>query len=422
MAEDKPHRRTVAHKGGAQSPALPFHKPEEEHFGETLGQASGARGPTLPFKRSAVAPTPAPAAQPTPGAPWSVEVLPDLAVPMGARTKSARSARRSIVPVHHAASLSAVAFPWTVPEGVVLVIVAKATATISADGDVQIHEQALALEKDVFTARALSGRSLEQERSLAYASDYAVRKRLADVTAVGHAYAPGGHGPAARASFRFGHDGNSFERHIAVFGDRQWERGMLGTAATSPTPFKRLPLVYERAYGGDGFVDNPVGVGVQGDRLPNLEAPSRLIAQPSDRAPVMGFGPIAKHWGIDAPALPAHADFPEGFDWDRFQQAPVGQRLAELRGDEPFSFAAMHPDKPLISGRLPSRQARCVLTSVHAESRRLVLDLDTVAFDLDRMLLSLVWRACFPISHPRAPEVASVTLGLAPSSAVERNR
>lgn len=420
MSKDKPHRRTVVHVGPAPSPALPFRAPQEVHLGETVGETG--RGPTLPFKRSAVAAAPAPAAQPMPGAPWSAEALPELAVPMGARTKSARSSRRSIVPVHHAPSLSAVAFPWTLPEGVVLVIVAKATATLGADGRVQIHDEALPLDKDVFTARALSGRSLEQERSLAYASDFAVAKRLVDVTAVGHAYAPGGHGPAARASFRFGHEGNHFERHIAVFGDRHWERGMLGTVATKPTPFERLPLVYERAYGGDGFVDNPVGVGAQGDRLPNLEAPSRLITEPMDRAPVMGFGPIAKHWGKDAPALPPHADFPEGFDWDRFQQAPVGQRLAELRGDEPFSFAAMHPERPLVAGCLPSRQARCVLTSVHAESRALPLELDTVAFDLDRMLLSLVWRARFPISHPRAPEVASVTLGLAPSSATERNR
>lgn len=409
---DKPHRQTVVVKGTPRREStLPFRKAQG-----TTKSTPSSRGPTLPFRGGGAA-SPLPAAQPTPGAPWSPEALPNLAVPMGARTKSATSGRPSIVPVHAAPSLDVVAFPWSLADGCVLVVVAKCTGALSPDGTVALHEQARPLSKDVFTARALSGRSLEQERSLRYASDFAVCKRLADVTAVGHAYAPGRSGPAARVAFRFGYpdegaDKLGFTRHIAVFGDRNWTRGVLGVSQSAPEPFERMPLVYERAYGGPRSVDNPVGIGMEGERLPNLEHPEQLMQDPKRGAPVMGFGPIAKHWGPGAPALPPHADFPSDYDWDRHQQAPVEQRLTRVRGDEPFAFVAMHSEHPQIEGRLPGCAARGVITMRNAEQRPLSLVLDTVAFDLDALEVALVWRARVPIQHPRAPEIQSVTLGL----------
>jgi len=347
-----------------------------------------------------------------PGAPWSGEPLSDLAPAMGGRTKSARAGRRSVVPVHHPSTLSAVAFPWTLHQGVTLVIVAKATADLLPSGRVSIREDTAPLDKDVFLERAISGRNLEQERSLRAASDFAVYKRFADVTAVGHAYAPGGYGQASQATFRFGATTHGFERRIAVFGQRRWERGLLGTAPSAPEPFRRIPLVYERAFGGPGFADNPVGVGVAGPVLPNLEDPARLISSPTERPAPVAFGPVSKHWGVEARTLPPHADFPEDFDWTQFQQAPAGQQVRVVRGDESFSFAAMHPEQPLITGQLPGQRAHCMMTSIHGQHRELPLVLDTVAFDLDRMQVSLSWRAQFSISHPRAPEVQAVQLCL----------
>jgi hypothetical protein len=48
------------------------------------------------------------------------------------------------------------------------------------------------------------------------------------------------------------------------------------------------------------------------------------------------------------------------------------------------------------------------------------LTLDTVAFDLDAMQLSLVWRGRMSIRHPRASTVASVTFGLTTSEGGSR--
>ncbi len=400
MSDDKPRRGTIAMTRRAEGGTLPFRSPRT--------------GPTLPF--APVARVVQPAAHPVPGAPWSAEALPATAAPSGARTKSANSSRRSVVPVHHGPALSAVAFPWRLSQETILVVVAKATATIDTSGAVAMDDEAAPLTKDIFMRRSTSGRGLDQERSLSHASDYAVHKRCADITVVGHAYPPGGVGPAALAELSFGHVSNRITRRIAVFGDRRWQRGLTGYAATAPEPFRRMPLVYERAFGGDGDLRNPVGVGLDGVQLPNLEDPARLMTRPEARIDPMSFGPVSKHWGAGAAPLPAHADFPADFDWDSYQHAPIGQRLPAVRGDEPFSFVAMHPECPKLKGALPGYEARCSVAWQNGERRALPLTLDTVAFNLDAMSLSMVWRGHVAIRHPRASEIAAVTLGIVSTS------
>jgi len=37
---------------------------------------------------------------------------------------------------------------------------------------------------------------------------------------------------------------------VRVFGDRRWRRGVSDLGPSSPEPFDRIPLVYERAFGG----------------------------------------------------------------------------------------------------------------------------------------------------------------------------
>lgn len=92
---------------------------------------------------------------------------------------------------------------------------------------------------------------------------------------------------------------------IAVFGNRTWKTGILGTTIQGPEPFTEMPLTLENAYGGydewDGlkipFPNNAYGKGfiwekgnIDGKPLPNLEDPVHLIRKWSDQPDPVGLG------------------------------------------------------------------------------------------------------------------------------------
>src|SRR4029079_8463953 len=83
--------------------------------------------------------------------------------------------------------------------------------------------------------------------SLVYDSDFYLTKPTTDLLLHGHAYAPGGKPTTAvDVSLRVG----DRQKGLRITGDRIYERSAAGTAAGSPRPFTRMPLIYERAYGG----------------------------------------------------------------------------------------------------------------------------------------------------------------------------
>src|SRR4029077_21012090 len=95
-------------------------------------------------------------------------------------------------------------------------------------------------------------------------------------------------------------------KELRVFGDRQWFRTLGGPAVSHPTAFEKMPLVYERAFGGWDRrpsdtrqhaceVRNPVGTGFrlsfeEGLPLPNIEDPRALLRGLGDRPPPAGVG------------------------------------------------------------------------------------------------------------------------------------
>jgi hypothetical protein len=96
---------------------------------------------------------------------------------------------------------------------------------------------------------------------------------------------------------------------LRVHGQRLFFAGAFGVAIGKAQPFERMPIVYERAYGGmsDDLTAiearNPSGVGVArsasdlvGKLAPQIEHPDRPHTSASDRHPPVGFGPIMTHW------------------------------------------------------------------------------------------------------------------------------
>jgi hypothetical protein len=182
----------------------------------------------------------------------------------------------------------------------VWLVAVKATFDIRADGTTAIsQEQPPVLRLPQYFSEP--GKS-----SIRYESDLMLTKRTTDVTVVGHACAPAGQRvQQLDVGFRVG----PIQKVLRVFGDREWG----AASASDPQPFERMPLVYERAYGGvdrlsatpdvDWDWRNPVGTGyatsrrhASGLRLANIEDPKHLIGSWSDRPAPAGFGPVASHW------------------------------------------------------------------------------------------------------------------------------
>ena len=197
--------------------------------------------------------------------------------------------------------------------------------------------------------------------SIRFESDLILTKTTTDVVVVGHACAPGGV-PTTRmdVGVRVG----PVKKLLHVYGDRKW--GTLGP--TAPEPFVKMPLVYERAFGGvDGRSShpdkdwewrNPVGIGfavsrenAQGTPVPNIEYPGETLGLWSDRPPPAGFGPIASHWQPRAGFAGTYDDqwmktrqplLPDDFDDRFFQAAPADQQAPSfLTGGEPATLRGL---------------------------------------------------------------------------------
>ena len=220
----------------------------------------------------------------------------------------------------------------------------------------------------------------------------------ADVIVRGHACAPTGQTVRAMsvrlAVFR---DRWVLDKTLHVFGDR---RGGDSAAAA----FQRLPIVFERAFGGPGVDDNPVGVGsAPGDpRLPN-------IVDPRDGARPASFGPIARAWPARRKLTPrepvidgASITVPDGFPYRYFRAAPADQQIDQLRGDEWILVEGMHPEIPRLSTRLPSVRGAAMRyrTGGRAEGPIPVeVVADTIAIDMDNLLATILFRGSFSLDE-----------------------
>lgn len=233
---------------------------------------------------------------------------------------------------------------------------------------------------------------LPQELGKDVALDAGMPKSRAEVLLTAKAYPVGGKPQAAcSVRLRLG----SVDKTLYAVGERRWKGG----APTPPAPFAEMPITYANAYGGPGYPQNPLGKGFapvrtpQGEvhPLPNIEDPRQLVRSPKDKRPPAGFGPYELTWPQRFSKTGTYDEkwlkerfpgFAKDIDWGFFNTAPEDQQLQDfLRGDEPFTLEHMHPDKPILEGRLPGLRMRAFInqsTEKGAEFRELSTRLDTV--------------------------------------------
>lgn len=242
-------------------------------------------------------------------------------------------------------------------------------------------------------------------------------RRNTDIYITGHACAPPGRTVAQMdVSIEVG----PCQVKFRVSGDRRWERSLgRGAGVSAPEPFSRMPLVWERAFGGVADAStpqkpvfeprNPVGCGLQvngkdaiGKQLPNIEDPRHLVERPGDRAVPIGVGPISRAWQPRASYAGTYDEawrrrrapvWPEDFDDRFFSAAPEWlQARPHLRGGEAVALRGMHPEGP-ISFRLPALRLASRSRFLNGREVRTSLGLDGVSIDVDASELTLYYRA-----------------------------
>jgi len=179
------------------------------------------------------------------------------------------------------------------------VVVVKATFDIFPDGKMKLSDK----QEEALYGEQYSGEP--GKSSVLYDGDLIGPKWNTDVVLNGHAYAPAGK-PVTKVTVTM--KVHKIAKSLKVFGDRRWGNGLLG-----PEPFVKMPLTYERAFGGwdtipEKLADqrleprNPIGAGfairaehLVNKPLPNVEDPQYSITSCKDRPPPAGFGVVASY-------------------------------------------------------------------------------------------------------------------------------
>lgn len=258
-------------------------------------------------------------------------------------------------------------------------------------------------------------RDANPQSSLVEAAEVAPYLPNAGVILFANAYAPQGRpAPALSARLAVFREHSLIDKTVHVFGER------LASAPQQPRPFERVPLVYERTWGGPGSEDNPVGVPSGASSLPS-------ICDPTNPTRPVGFGPISRQWphrkrlfgSADASRTEALvAEFPTGFDFRYYNPAPADQQIEYLRGDEWIVLDGMHPTLARVQSRLPQMRGKTCVFFVKANSvsQSQVVDLvqDMLVIDADKLVASVVFRGSLQLDSldvlPRLRVFADIEL------------
>ncbi|HEX5745795.1 MAG TPA: DUF2169 domain-containing protein [Archangium sp.] len=292
------------------------------------------------------------------------------------------------------------------------VVVVKGTFHIGNGGAIDIADQ------QVEPKLAPEYRGKEGESSLIYEQDLIAAKPRTDLYLNATAYAQRGQ-PCTE--LLVGIRTPCGQKALLIRGDRKWERNLVRQLVpTSPLPFVRMPIIFERAYGGYDREDpepakhrldqrNPVGTGFctsdghrLGKPLPNIELPT----EPLEKGPA-GFGALCSYWEPRSRYQGTYDDqwvrtqkplLPADYDPQFLQCAPVDQQFdPPLRGGERIALVNLTPSGALQFD-LPKRY---FTFTTHIGRRSLThhAKLNTVVIEPDHSRLIMVWHSTLSCHH-----------------------
>jgi hypothetical protein len=307
--------------------------------------------------------------------------------------------------------------------GKVWVVVVKGTFRIEADGQCVLHEQ----QEPVVRVPQYTGQP--GLSTLVRDNELVVDHPGTTLTLNASAYAPSGR---EAQTLTVGVEAGPITKYLHVSGDRWWVRSALRLSITDPAPFERMPITWERAFGGSGrspdtvgqpYDRNPSGTGfapaqdLEGTALPNIEYPHDVVRSVRSRPAPAGFSAVPGSWSprrelagtFDDEWLASRSPlWPQDCDPRHHLAAPADQVSPKpFRGGELVVLKNLTPDG-LMRLQLPSvyfgfdtylRRGR---TSHRAQLDRVIIEPD------DRKLV-MVWRTALPCgSDSRAVEATMI--------------
>ena len=282
-----------------------------------------------------------------------------------------------------------------------VVAIVKVTCTFTPDGNVEPAKT----QKPIIFGDEHTGSPANS--GIKYASDAVPGKKTTDISLVGHAYAPN-KTPVKKLSTSLKAGKN--HKVVWVTGDRFWKWSPISITKTRPIPFVKMPLVYERAFGGKDFShkkenkhdscqENPVGTGFVANknkknindlRLANLENKKNEIKNWYDRPQPACYSPIGVNW------LP-RTDFVNK-DVNDINSAIFNSATPDLisknffKGTEPIVLTNLHPEHKHIKFNLPGIKITTAFIYEH-ETYKPEPELDTLVIEPDDNLFTMVYRS-----------------------------
>ncbi|NQY65730.1 MAG: DUF2169 domain-containing protein [Alteromonadaceae bacterium] len=243
-----------------------------------------------------------------------------------------------------------------------------------------------------------------------------------DIVLIGTAKAPNENMTQFDCGFRVG----QYTQIARIFGDRVWNKNVIGMYMSEPEVVTEMPLIFENAFGGvDTSVKikngelknghpfeqkNPVGKGYHKNSkncipqapLPNIEDPNNLINHYTDCPEPVGFGFTSPNW---QPRSSLAGTYDEKWENARspklptdfnplFFNAATKKLMADgyLQGNEPVQVYNASP-WPKLTFYLPDIAAPSINVKLkNGKSFLLNTVLDTVIVNTDDMLLFLHYR------------------------------
>lgn len=263
-------------------------------------------------------------------------------------------------------------------------------------------------------------------------ADACMPKPFVDVVVDGCAYPPAGQ---AATEVAVGLLVGDIRKQLRIMGDRPGKKAGDGGSDSPVVPFRKMPVIYERAFGGGAgrqgdpakaaiHAANPIGLGFKGataldpaimTESPNVEHHPSAPAVAREAA--AGFGIVGRGWSprlrwagtYDATWLEEQWPLPPlDFDDRHYQCAPLDQQSSTLRGGEVVRLVNMTPEG-LWEFRLPQLRVPVWLIGDDGPER-LQFRLDTVLIRPEQRCVVMCQRAVIR-RHAGGDEAREVVMG-----------
>ena len=300
-----------------------------------------------------------------------------------------------------------------------LIVMVKSTYAINNDCELELSETQIPL---VLGGEHYTG---PNDSGLKFAPEACFAKEATDIAIIGHAWPPEGVAKKVDATVFIG----NIQKTIRVFGDRIWKKkGLLLKTwkKTKPLPFIKIPIVWERAFGGQDLSAkkkkkhefekrNLIGTGMISKSsllkevpMPNIEDPKNLLKSPKDRPEPAGFGFISPEWEPRIQYAGTYDDawmkkrmplLPEDFK-KRFLNAAQPDLISDgfLQGNENVTLVNIS-ERGKLSFKLPGGKPDIQVKIQTDHSIDLDVVIDSLIINTDDHTVQILWRSEWPAQN-----------------------